>query len=398
MSSSMRFSGYFDFYFTTQTQGGDIIQYFYNIDNSVKNTTTNITKMSQSATQSGTSMRRLALDIRLVSSSVRQMVTATGLQDTALGRVSDVVTIVSGTLVGLISTSNAYVRVADLVAKQGGLQAAAFALATKAVAGFKMVLASTLGAVILPLIAGFIAFNAVFAETSGINQYRDSIKGLEEDVEDLEDSINDLSLAQSGLGVQSAALAAQQAYLDAQFRQGLMTEGEYTKQTNLLEVSKANLGAQSAELAFQERFYQHEVNQNKSSIDDYGKAIEDTYEARNKMLEDILRGRAPAGGILETVGHGFFTGITSPNAWGALLRGMLGYQGGGVVTQTGPIFAHAGEQVIPAGGGGTGSVSLTISLDGANIYGSEGIEEALQAAGSNLQKQLEYMRRPRTRW
>ena len=390
--SSMRFSGYFDFYFTTQTQGGDINNYFIDLSTHTNEFNKNIQQTTQSVQGSSQSLRRLALDVRLVSSSIRQITTALGLQETAFGQISTVVTVTSGILVGLISTSNAYARVAKLVADSGGMSAIQQGLWASATGEITTATALFIP-VLVALVAGMWAFNTAFNETSGINSYKDSIKSLETEIEGLEGSIKSLSLAQQGFGVQSASLAAQQSTLDAQFKQGLITEEEYDKQTQMLEVNRANLGAQTSELAYQEKFYQHELAQSKASIDDYNKAIEDTNEVKNKTLNAALSD--PLGMI-----GGTLAGIVSPDAWGALFRGMglPGFASGGTVSRTGPILAHAGEQVIPAGESGGGGMNLTISLAGANIFGAEGVEEALQVGGNELKKQLEYMRRPRSRW
>jgi phage-related minor tail protein len=397
MSQSLRFSGYFDFYFTQQTQGGDINNYFINIDNRIQTINNTTKQATQSSQRYGTSMRRLALDLRLVSSSIQRMVNVTGMQDTVLGKVSDTFVVVTGAATAFISASNVLSKIMPMIAKQGGVMAASMNLISKAASGLANFLTSGLGIALVTILAGVTAFNAVFADVTGINRYKDSISALEEDIEGVEEALKSLTLAQQGLGVQSAALAAQQAHLDAQFKQGMITEEQYNKQSEMLEINRANLGSRTAELAYQEKFYQFEVAQNKQSIDDYNKAIEEQWQMRTKLITGRVGGQ---GGVFGAI-SGTARGIVTPDAWRSLFRGlgsMLGFQSGGIVNRTGPIYAHAGEQVIPAGESGPGMVYLTISMEGAHIYGSEGIEEALEVGGNKLRKQLEYMRRPRNRW
>ena len=44
---------------------------------------------------------------------------------------------------------------------------------------------------------------------------------------------------------------------------------------------------------------------------------------------------------------------------------LPGYAAGGPVTKDGPIYAHAGEYVVPKGGGGGITVLVTINGQGA---------------------------------
>jgi len=73
---------------------------------------------------------------------------------------------------------------------------------------------------------------------------------------------------------------------------------------------------------------------------------------------------------------GIFQGIEN------MFNSLPGAQAGAELRKTGMIYAHAGEVVapreqIPSLAGGGGGVSLTISMAGANIYGAEGIRQAL---------------------
>lgn len=356
-AGAMRFSGYFDFYFNSIQTGGDVTQNIQIIDNRVQNFTQNMQKSTSAASNYSSGLRRLALDLRLISSGIRQVVSTLGLQDTIIGKAADGVTILTSSVVVAISAFNAWTRLNTVFSGQIlGATMQAIVTLTPAVA-FLTANLLPLIAIVALLAAGFIAINYVWGETSGINRYRDSIKNLEEDVEDLEDSLKSLRLEQGMLGVQSAALAAEQARLDAQLSTGAISAETYAQKSELLDANRATLGAQTAELAFTESFYQSQVDQSKASIDDYNQAIKDTEQAAWNTIMNRSGDEPRMGG---------------PNA---------------VPTQRPGLLNEVGEMI-----------SLTISLEGANIFGKEGITEALQVGGERLKKQLEYMRRPRARW
>ncbi len=382
----MRFSGYFDFYFNSIQTGGDVTQNIQIIDNRVQNFTQNMQRSTSMAANYSSGLRRLALDLRLMSSGIRQVVSTLNLQDTVVGKAADGITILASSAVVAISTFNAWTRINTQFSGQ------ILGATMQAIVTLTPVIAF-LAANMLPLIvivallaAGFVAINYVWGQTSGITRYRESIKSLEDDVESLESSLRSLRLEQGQLGVQSAALAAEQAGLDAQMAMGAISAGAYAEQSEILDANRSALGAQTAELAFNESYYQSQVDQSKASIEDYNQVIEDTNDtARENLLSTFDVGGQSAAGF--EFGKQIRTYFQS----------LLGFESGGVVSATGPIMAHAGEQLIPAGEGG-GGVSLTISLEGAHIYGREGMEQALEVGGAKLKKQLEYMRRPRARW
>jgi len=378
----MRFSGYFDFYFNSIQTGGDVTQNIQIIDNRVQNFTQNMQRSTAMPGNYSSGLRRLALDLRLISSGIRQVVSTLNLQDTVVGKAADGITILASSAVVAISTFNAWTRINTMFSGQIlGATMQAIVTLTPVIA-FLAANMLPLIAIVALLAAGFVAINYVWGQTSGITRYRESIKSLEDDVESLESSLRSLRLEQGQLGVQSAALAAEQAGLDAQMAMGAISAGAYAEQSEILDANRSALGAQTAELAFNESYYQSQVDQSKASIEDYNQAIEDTNEAKKNMLLEAF----DVGGM-QAVGVEF----------GESIRALLGFESGGVVSATGPIMAHAGEQLIPAGESG-GGVNLTISLEGAHIYGREGMEQALEVGGAKLKKQLEYMRRPRARW
>lgn len=382
-AGSMRFSGYFDFYFNSIQTGGDVVQNINIIDNRVMTFTQNMGKSTAAASAYGVNLRRLALDFRLVSSSVRQIVRTMGLQDTIVGKAADGIVILASSLTLTLSVMKIWEQMNKQLAGGASMVTIAITKLTPVVAFLAANLLPVIAIVAL-LAAGFVAINYVWGQTSGITRYGDSIKNLKEDVEGLESSLRSLRLEQGQLGVQSAILAKLQADLDEALALGSITAEDHAAKSEMLDANRAVLTRQTAELTLTERVYSAELDQSKASIEDHEQAIKDINQTKLDVIKEIMAGtaRAQPGGL--TIDY---------------FRNLLGFESGGIVSTTGPIMAHAGEELIPAGeSSGGGPISLTISLEGANIYGSEGIEAALEVGGSKLRKQLEYMRMPRSRW
>ena len=385
---SMRFSGYFDFYFNSIQTGGDVTQNLRDV--TVNIDTFNAATKAATATsgQYGTSIRRLALDFRLIATSINRVVTTMGLQDTIVGKAADTITIFGNSIAAVVLTMGAWTRInTEFSGVILGASMKAASLYQGALAALGLTTA-TLIPIILLLVAGVVAINYVWNETSGINSYRESLKTLEEEVESLESSLKSLRLEQSQLGVQSSALAKEQAILDEKFATGAMGAEEYAQKSELISANQAILAATTATVTHATNYYSNSNDQTKASIEGVEQALTDAQQAKNEFLVGMVGGLSQLSDPL---------GI-SRGGMGDYFRSLLGFASGGIVSSTGPVMAHAGEQIIPAGENGGGAMNLTISMEGANIYGREGVEEALEVGGNKLRKQLEYMRRPRARW
>ena len=396
MSSAPRYSAYFDFYFNVVQQGpgpGMVFQQVIGQQNNYIINIKNLNKANQSASRG---MRRLALDLRLVSSSLRYIVREMNLQDTAVGKVVSGLGIMTSVLTLVISATNAWNAILGALNIKVFTFAAFMTAAKAAVVSFLTAIAPLL-AVIIAITLAWYAFNYAFESTTGITDMRAEIKNLEEDLKDLASQMRNVRVEQAALNVSSAALAAEQAALTAQFKQGMITEEEYERKIAVITVTQAAHAAQSAENATQQAYLNFETTKGKDTQEDLKKAIEDVNEAGRKGVSGMF-----GGGVGSTIGIQNLqkrAGMGIQQLWQALQASVFfpTFQQGGTIARTGPIFAHAGESIIPRGES-MGGINITISLAGAQIYGREGLEEALESGGARVKKQLQYMRRPRVRW
>ncbi len=354
MSSNMRFSAYFDFFFNTvQTGTGPqtIIQNY--IDQS---TTINqqFNKAQQGAQRAGSSLRRLALDFRLVGSAISTVVTQLGLQDTAVGRVASGLQVFTATMTGVISSYNIYQRFVESAATANLTFAASAAAAQASILSF-LAAAAPYIALLVVLAAAIWAANRAFERSTGIEGYRRQIKMLEENLEDLEGALKAVRLEQSALNVESRKLSVAEADLNAQFKAGLITEKDYEAAMEALSMQKALLGSQTSRLALNEAALRNITQQNTAAQEAYKESITATQQAYGPRI-DIRGGGANWRSVVERSEQ-------TPNA------------------------------VQTARGGDT----LTISMPGAQIYGFDGVKEFSAALTADMTKQLEYMRRTRVR-
>lgn len=393
MSSAPRYSAYFDFYFNVVQQGpgpGMVFQQLIGQQNNYMQVVNNINKANQSASQG---MRRLALDLRLVSSSLRYIVREMNLQDTAVGKVVTGLGVLTSSLTLIISAQNAFGAILGALNIKVFTFSAFMTAATASVKAFLIAIAPLIAAIVAITLAWY-ALSYAFESTTGITDMREQIKALEGDLKLLASQMRNVRVEQAALNVSSAALAAEQAAVTAQFKQGMITEEEYEKRIATITINQAALAAQSAESATQQAFLNFETTQGKDAQEDYKEAIKKTYQAATEGAKGTFGGPGAAIGI-KNLQQRASRGLTF--VWEMLQNLLPGAQQGGMIARTGPIFAHAGESIIPRGET-MGGLSLTISLAGAQIYGREGLEEALESGGAKIVKQLQYMRRPRVRW
>jgi len=349
MSSNMRFSAYFDFFFNAvQTGGGPqtIIQNY--IDQS---TTINqqFNKAAQGAQNAGSSLRRLALDFRLVSGSVRTVVRELGLEETAVGRVASVIQIVGAAMTGLISAGNVYTRMTTSATGATILFSAGLkTLAASATAAI-IPLLPFLGLLALIAVAIYVLYRA-FEYSTGIESYKNQIKELNDELETLEDQLKAVRLEQSALNAETSALTAEKAALKAQLDSGLITQEAYEQSIAAIERQETLLSAETANLSRDQAILQNEVDQNKAAEEQYTKAIEDR-------------------------------------------RAAAIFQGGFRPMGMPPMEQR--EFQSPSGSGGI--VNLIVNFAGAQIYGEAGFRDAMSGAVQEQQKELEleFMRRTR---
>ena len=356
MSSNMRFSAYFDFFFNAvQTGGGPqtIIQNYIDQSTTINN---QFNTAARSAQRVGTNLRRLALDFRLVGSAIRTVVRELGLEETAIGRVASGLQVFAAVMTGVISSYNIYQRFAGAAATANITLAASFGVAQAQVISFLAVAWPYIA--LLALLAGAIwAANRAFERSTGIEAYRRQIKMLEENLESLEDALKAVRLEQSALNVESRKLSVAEADLNAQLKAGLITEKEYETAMEALAAQKALLSSQTSRLALDEAALRAETQQNTAQQEAYKVAITEVRQAAGPRFD----------------------------VRGATYRNIAG-QVPGALDQT-----PAAVQAVRGGD------NFMITMPGAQIYGFEGVKQFSIDLTSNMKRQLEYMRRTRTR-
>lgn len=322
---SMRFSALVEFYF--RAIGTAPAEYIRGFKDRISEFERGFGKQKEDAEDTSSKMRRLALDFRLMTSALRYLTQELGIQDTIWGRTARSLSIFSSVGTAAISGMNAMNRIA---AELG---------------------ANTI--YVYGIVAAFIAFNETFDRVSGINEYRQTIRDLTEDLKDLERMLRDVKVEQAGFGVTSAALAHEQARLDDALVQGNITQEMYDERTAALNANLKNLNVGVTRNRLEFAYWGREQAIATDQVEDMTLAIERHVQARNRLLleaapplfENIAQNIAdPTGGIV------------------SILRGEATDRGLG---------------------------TLIISMDGAQIFGQEGINEALEAGGRRV---LEWLR------
>jgi len=281
----------------------------------------------------GSELRRLALDFRLLSSALRYLTQELGIQDTIWGRTTTKLSIAASTGTAFISAWNALGRMLD-----------------DDIARMKEV-----SLWLLAIIAAWTAFTETFDRVSGISSYRDQIKELTDDLKDLDAILRDVKIEQAGLNITSAALAYEQARINDAFAQGNITQ---EKHDQLIEAVNANMAHQNM-LAAETRLITTRLTYDQlkqtDQIEDMNLAIERHYQRRNEVITQEL------------------------------IPGLFGtpQQRAGFASEA------AGRLLGAMRGGAEPGTTLIISMDGAQIYGPEGVQSALEAGGQRI---LEWLR------
>ena len=330
MSQSMRFSAIIEFFFRTiGTPPGEHIRGF---KDRISEFERGIGKQKEGAEETSSKMRRLALDFRLMTSALRYLTQELGIQDTFWGRTARSLSIFSSMGTAAISAMNAMNRIA---AELG---------------------ANTV--YVYGIVAAFIAFNETFDRVSGINQYKQTIKDLTENLKDLQATFRDVKIEQAGFSITSAALALEQARLDDALIQGNITQEIYDERTTALDANLKNLNVSISRNRLEAAYWGREQAVATDQVEDMNLAIERQIQERNRLMWEVIP-RAFGGDPWAKIG----LAEASARGIAATLRGEMG--------------------------AGRGPGTVIISMDGAQIFGSEGVAEALEAGGRRV---LEWLR------
>jgi len=337
---------------------------------------------TRGAQQYAYSMRRLALDLRMMSIGLRILRTEFG----GLNPVVDIgitglyqLAAAGSVLIGTYGVLTRSMKTFRQAAGGAATNMAALQVALTATAGGVYVVAVVIGSLIALGLAQW-----VYAQRSGIADLKNEIKGLEEALKDLQGEMRNLGVEQAALTAQGAALSAR---IRATKREIEMTgdpTGMLDAQLKSLQATYEDVGISQGFLRAESALTRYELVKNTDLTEDYKEAIE---EANKAAATGALGAFAPPGG--QQVWPGGF--IPTIQLGGEVRRGgVVGVEAGEVIMQR--------EQVatMMAGGEGFGQISISISLAGANISGVQDLEDALRRGGEAAKEEirrLELLRR-----
>ena len=337
---------------------------------------------SNAARGYGVSMRRLSMDLRMLSIGLRIL-------RNEFGGINPVVDIGISGLYQLAAAGSVLVAsygiatraTKTLRAAAGGAATnmAALQVALTATAGGVLIVASAIG-VLLALAIG----QWVYAQTSGIADLKNEIKGLEESLKDLQGEMRNLGVEQSALTAQGAALSARIRATKREIELTGDPTGRLAAQLKSLESTYTDVGISQGFLRAEQALTRFETEKTTDAIEDGREAIE---EANRVAIAGVFGGgrdyRGAAAGYAPDVGQ--------QQLGGEVRRGgIVGVEAGEVIMQR--------EQVaMMMAGGGAGQISISISLAGANISGVRDLEGTLRRGGEAAREEVRRLELQRRR-
>lgn len=343
-------------------------------------------EQTQTASQQSMSFRRLALDLRMLSIGLMILKREYG----GLNPVIDAS--ISGMYTASAAVSVMIGATGILVQtwKRLGLEGKGV---VEGIRGFKTALdAGTLSmagyaAIAVATIAAAIAVGtAMFEAESGISRLRTEIRDLKKDMEDLNSTMRDLQVGQS----QVSAEQARYRYVIEALKREIELTGDPTRELTVkmaaAEAVQADLNIRASETNWLMAQQRAEIAATTDEIEDYQEMIREAYRAPGRAFTEARVGLGGAEGV---------PGLVPQEQLGGQVR-----RGGIVSVEAGEVIMQR-EQVatMMEGYGGGGSISVSISLAGANIRGSEDLVGALRRGGAEAAEEirrLELLRR-RTR-
>jgi len=216
-----------------------------------------------------------------------------------------------------------------------------------------------------------------------ISRWKSEIKDLELELQGLQGDIRNLGVEMAALNVQSTQQQAQMAAVKREIELTGDPTGMLAAQLKALESQAADTGvslgfarAESARLGF-------EALQGTDSMEDYREAIDEVRKGAKEF---------------------WFTGPPSGAAGMAYVSDVGQQQLGGEVRRRGVVGVEAGEVIMQReqvatmmAGGGTGQISVSISLAGANISGVQDLEGTLRRGGEAAREEIRRLELQRRR-
>lgn len=331
----------------------------------------------------GVSMRRLSMDLRMLSIGLRIL-------RNEFGGINPIVDIGISGLYQLAAAGSVLVAsygiatraTKALRAAAGGAATnmAALQVALMATAGGVLIVASAIG-ILLALGIG----QWVYAQESGIASLKKEIKGLEEGLKDLQGEMRNLGVEQSALTAQGAALSARIRATKREIELTGDPTGMLTSSLESLQATFEDVGISQGFLRAEQALTRSETEKNTDATEDYREAIEEANRVAIAGVFGVFG--APPGG--QQVWPGGF--IPEQQLGGEVRRGgIVGVEAGEVIMQR--------EQVaMMMTGGGPGQISISISLAGANISGVQDLEGTLRRGGEAAREEIRRLELQRRR-
>ncbi|TEU12233.1 hypothetical protein E3J20_01600 [Candidatus Bathyarchaeota archaeon] len=347
--------------------------------------TQNITvykEASGSARKYGTSMRRLSMNLRMMSIGLRIL-------RNEFGGINPVIDIGIDTLYrasaagsvlvasyGILSTGLKTIKEAA-----GGttttLEALKIGLFTVA-GGVYIVIAA------LEVLAGLMYAQYVFEFKAGITDLKQEIKGLEEGLKDLQGEMRNLGVEQGALTAQGAALSARIRATKLEIERSGDPTGMLTSSLESLQATLEDVGVAEGFLRAEGALTRSEILKDKDAIEDKKEMIEEGVKAAKEAL----------GGSLTP------SGVPSAPYVPAVGRKQLGGEvrrGGVVGVEAGEVIMQREQVAMMMAGGGAGQISISISLAGANISGVRDLEGTLRRGGEAAREEIRRLELQRRR-
>jgi len=331
----------------------------------------------------GVSMRRLSMDLRMLSIGLRIL-------RNEFGGINPVVDIGISGLYQLAAAGSVLVASYGIATRATKtLRAAAGGAATN-MAALQVALAATAGGVLIVASAFGILLALgigqwVYAQESGIADLKKEIKSLEEGLKDLQGEMRNLGVEQSALTAQGAALSARIRATKREIELTGDPTGRLAAQLKSLESTYTDVGISQGFLRAEQALTRSETEKNTDSIADYREAIE---EANRVAIAGVFGGGRDY--------RGAAAGMATPAVGQQQLGGEV-RRGGIVGVEAGEVIMQREQVAMMMAGGGQGQISISISLAGANISGVQDLEGALRRGGEAAREEIRRLELQRRR-
>jgi len=329
----------------------------------------------------GVSMRRLMMDLRMMSIGLRILRNEFG----GINPILDIgiATLYQAAAAGSVLTASYGI----LTRAMATIKEAAGGAATN-MAVLRYALMATAGPVyiVAAAIGGLLALGLgqwIYAQRSGIVDLKNEIKGLEESLKDLQGEMRNLGVEQAALTAQGAALSARIRATKREIELTGDPTGMLTAQLKSLEATYEDVGISQGFLRAEQALTRFETEKTTDAIEDNKEAIE---EANRVAIEGFVAGTG-----LPAAGTPYVPAVGQQQLGGEVRRrGVIGVEAGEVIMQR--------EQVATMmAGGAPGQISISISLAGANISGVQDLEGTLRRGGEAAREEIRRLELQRRR-